>query len=143
MIPARFAAALALTLLTNALANPAARAANPFDARTPTHEPETLAPPSRDYESADLLGAQRLAIAALQDLGFALESADAETGTLSATRLDSFALRLTVTLTAASESTVTASVAADYEGTPISDGRPAEAFFTALASQLAPLPAID
>jgi hypothetical protein len=143
MIPARLSAALALAVLANGLALPAARAANPSDTRVPTREPEALPPPSRDYETADVLTAQRRAIAALQDLGFALESADAETGTLTASRLDSFALRLTITLTAANESTVTASVAADYAGTPISDARPAEAFFTALASQLAPLSAID
>jgi len=139
----RFTAALALVLLASSLTPRAAGAAEPVDARVRTREPAALPLPSRDYASADLLAAQRLAIAALQDLGFALESADAETGTLTASRLDSFALRLTITLTAANESTVTASVAADYAGNPISDARPAEAFFTALAAQLAPLPAID
>jgi hypothetical protein len=143
MIIGRFPAALALALLASSLAPRAASAATPFGARVPAGEPEALPPLSRDYESTDLLSAQRLAITALQDLGFALESADAETGSLTASRLDSFALRLTITLSAANESTITASVAADYAGAPIADARPAEAFFAALANQLAPPPAID
>jgi hypothetical protein len=140
---ARSAAALALGLLASSLEPCAARAGDSVDALVPTSERAALPPSSRDYESTDLLETQRLAIAALQDLGFALESADAETGTLTASRLDAYALRVTVTLTAANESTVTASVAADYAGNPVSDARPAEAFFTALAAQLAPPPAID
>ncbi len=109
-----------------------------------THAAPPAPPPqTRSYESDDVNRLQRLSIAALQDLGFALESADAESGVITASRLDTHPLRLTVTITAANESTINAAISADYSGAPISDPRPAEAFFSALARQLTPPPAID
>jgi hypothetical protein len=126
--------ALLLATITAAALAPPAHAAPPAPAAPP---------PTRDFASTDLTRTTRLAISALQDLGLALESADAATGTLVASRLDSHPLRLTITLSAPNDATVTATVLADYAGTPLSDPRPAEAFFAALAAQLDPPPAID
>jgi hypothetical protein len=130
------AAALALAC---ALGPPAARAASPEDAAPAA--PASL--PAREFACDDLARAQRLAIAALQDLGFAIESADAALGVVSASRLDAHALRLTVTLSASDGATVTASVATDYAGLPLADPRAAEAFFRAFAAQLSPPSALD
>ena len=135
MTRARSAAAIALCCAA-ALAPASARAANPFESLLASQRREPPAPVSREFASDDLLRAQRLAIAALQDLGFALESADAERGTLVASRLDAYALRVTVTLRAANETAVSASVATDLGGAPIADPRAAEAFFAAFAAQL-------
>lgn len=141
--PPRLAHALAAALALSGGAHPLpALAASPFDALLPQPAP-AAAPAARDFASDDLTRTARLAIAALQDLGFALESADAATGTLVASRLDTHPLRLTVTLSARDSATVTAAVAADYAGLSISDPRPAEAFFAALTAQLEPPPAID
>ena len=132
----RYAATLALAC---ALGAPAARAASP----SPALPPEAPLVHTREFASDDLPRAQRLAIAALQDLGFALESADAALGNVTASRLDAHALRLTVTLSAASDTTVSAAVATDFAGLPLSDPRAAEAFFRAFAAQLSPPAAID
>jgi hypothetical protein len=130
------AAALALAWVLGA---PPARAASPEGAHAVAPAPL----PAREFACDDLPRAQRLAIAALQDLGFALESADAALGTLTASRLDAHALRLTITLSAGDGATVTASVATDYAGRPLADPRAAEAFFRAFADQLSPPPALD
>jgi hypothetical protein len=115
------------------------RAAGPEGAQPPAPPP----PVAREFASDDLPRAQRLAIGALQDLGFALESGDAALGVVSASRLDAHALRLTVTLSAGDGATVTAAVATDYAGRPLADPRAAEAFFRAFAAQLSPAPALD
>jgi hypothetical protein len=131
----RYAATLALAC---ALSAPAARAASPSP-----RAPEAPLVHTREFASDDLPRAQRLAIAALQDLGFALESADAALGNLIASRLDAHALRLTVTLSATDDATVSAAVSTDLAGLPLSDPRAAEAFFRAFAAQLSPPAAID
>lgn len=106
---------------------------------------EAPAPPAvaRDYAAPNLDVARRLAIAALQDLGLALESANATTGTVAASRLDAHPLRLTVTVLAKDEARVVASVLTDYAGTAITDPRPAEAFFAAFEAALHPPREID
>lgn len=134
-----FVAGALAVALASLLGGPSARAASPFGSARAPEAP----PPSREFASDDLPRAQRLAIAALQDLGFALESADAERGTLSASRLDTHPLRLSITLRAASASTIAVSVATEYAGHPVADPRAAEAFFAALAAQLAPERALD
>jgi len=103
------------------------------------------APPahSRDFPAPDLAHAQRVAIATLQDLGFALESADAERGLLIASLLDTHPLRLAVSITAKDESTINATITADYAGSPIADPNPATTFLDAYAAALNPLPEID
>ena len=130
--------AMALALAC-ALWATAARAASP-SAAPPLEAPPLLV---REFAGDDLPRAQRLAIATLQDLGFALESADAALGTLTASRLDAHPLRLTIRLSAAGDATLSASVATDYAGRPLADPRAAEAFFSAFASQLSSPPALD
>ncbi len=126
-------AALALALITASAAR----------AQAPVVTPAQPAPQTRDFEATDLTHARRLAIAALQDLGFALENVDAETGTLIASRLDTHPLRLTVTIAAKGESQITATVTTDYASAQVSDPRPAEQFFSAYHSALSPAPQID
>jgi hypothetical protein len=117
-----------------------ARAESPF-ARSANAEAPT--PLARDFAAPSLEVARRLAIAALQDLGLALESASNESGAITASRLDAHPVRLTVTIAAKSEGTVIAAVTTDYANAPLADPRPAEAFFTAYAKALSPPPEID
>ena len=126
-------AALALSLITAASAR----------GQAPVDTPAQPTPQTRDFEATGLTRAGRLAIAALQDLGFALENVDAETGTLIASRLDTHPLRLTVTIAAKGETQITATVTTDYAGAQVSDPRPAEQFFSAYHSALFPAPEID
>jgi hypothetical protein len=137
----RRCAVIAALAVAGALAAPSSsRAASPFGSLLRSRDSEAPVIATREFATEDLPRAQRLAIAALQDLGLALESVDAEHGTFVASRLDAHAVRLTVTLAANGEAKLLASVATDYAGAPVSDPRPAEAFFTAFAAQLEPEP---
>ena len=129
-------AALALSLITAA----PACAGLPF-ATSP--EPAQPTSHTRDFASSDLHRARRLAIATLQDLGFALENADNETGTLIASRLDTHPLRLKVTISAKSETEITAAVSTAYANTELADPGPANALFAAYGAALFPPPEID
>ena len=129
-------AALALSLITAA----PARADSPF---ATTREPAQPTQHKHDFATPDLPRARRLAIATLQDLGFALENADNETGTLIASRLDEHALRLTVTITSKSETEITATISTAYANTELADPAPANAFFTAYEAALSPPPEMD
>jgi hypothetical protein len=122
--------------LALAVAATAAHGASPFGSRRPAPEPAVA--PTRDYEAADLLQAQRAAIATLQDLGFVIESADAAQGVITASRLDRYPLRLTVSIAAKGDAAISASVSADYAGAPVASAAPAEAFFAAYAVALSP-----
>jgi len=98
---------------------------------------------AHEFAAPDLLHAQRIAIATLQDLGFALESADAERGVLIASLLDAHPLRLTVSITAKDDATISASVASDYAGASLANLGPATAFFSAYEAALNPPPELD
>jgi len=135
----RVAGALALAIALTGTGH----AESPFASLTREREAPTPAPIARDFSAPSLDVARRLAIAALQDLGFALEAANSEAGTISASRLDTHPLRLTVIVSAKDEASVTAAVTTDYATNPISDPRAAEAFFAAYASALRPPPEID
>ncbi len=129
-------AALALSLITAA----PARTDSPF---TTTRAP---APPTRhmrDFATGDILRALRLAIATLQDLGFALENANNETGTLIASRLDKHPLRLTITISQKSETEITAAISTAYANTELADPAPANALFATYEAALFPPPEID
>jgi hypothetical protein len=130
------AAVLALSLITAA----AARAESPF---ATNREPAQPTRHTRDFASSDIHRALRLAIATLQNLGFALENADNETGTLIASRLDTHPLRLTVTISAKSETEITAAVSSAYAATELADPTPANTFFAAYEAALSPPPEID
>jgi hypothetical protein len=54
---------------------------------------------ARQFETADRERVLRAVIATLQDLGFVIDKADALLGTVSGTKLDGYALRMTVTVT--------------------------------------------
>ena len=129
-------AALALSLIT---AGPA-RAASPF---ATNREPAQPTRHTRDFATGDILRALRRAIATLQDLGFALENADNETGTLIASRLDKHPLRLTVTISRKSETEITTAISTAYANTELADPAPANAFFAAYDAALFPPPEID
>jgi len=53
---------------------------------------------TRAFETTDREKTLRAVISTLQDLGFVVDKADAKLGLVSATKLDSYALRITVTV---------------------------------------------
>lgn len=53
---------------------------------------------TRQYDTLDKAMTMRSVIATLQDLGFTIDQADAELGTITATRLHQYTMRMTVTV---------------------------------------------
>ena len=53
---------------------------------------------TRQYNTLDKAMTMRSVIATLQDLGFTIDQADAELGTITATRLHQYTMRMTVTV---------------------------------------------
>lgn len=59
---------------------------------------ETRQIQTREYATLDKAMTMRSVIATLQDLGFTIDQADAELGTITATRLHEYTMRMTVTV---------------------------------------------
>lgn len=59
---------------------------------------ETRQIQTREYDTLDKAMTMRSVIATLQDLGFTIDQADAELGTITATRLHQYTMRMTVTV---------------------------------------------
>jgi len=59
---------------------------------------ETRQIQTREYDTLDKAMTMRSVIATLQDLGFTIDQADADLGTITATRLDQYTMRMTVTV---------------------------------------------
>ena len=59
---------------------------------------ETRQIQTREYDTLDKAMTIRSVIATLQDLGFTIDQADAELGTVTATRLHEYTMRMTVTV---------------------------------------------
>ena len=59
---------------------------------------ETRQIQTRQYDTLDKTMTMRSVIAALQDLGFTIDQADADLGTITATRLHEYTMRMTVTV---------------------------------------------
>jgi hypothetical protein len=131
--PLLFACALAVAAAAHAEA-PLAAIASP---------PPAEAVHRREFESDDPTLAARVAVATLQDLGLALEAADAASGTIVASKLDDHALRLRVTLRPASATQIGVEVRVEYGERPIGDPGPAEHFFSAYERALFPTPELS
>ena len=59
---------------------------------------ETRQIQTREYDTLDKAMTMRSVIATLQDLGFTIDQADAELGSVTATRLHQYTMRMTVTV---------------------------------------------
>lgn len=59
---------------------------------------ETRQMQTRQYDTLDKAMTMRSVVATLQDLGFTIDQADAELGTITATRLHQYTMRMTVTV---------------------------------------------
>jgi len=68
----------------------------------------------------------------LQDLGFVIDKADSTLGTVSATKLNYYSLRMTVTVRPRGEKQLLVRANAQYNVQPITDPEPYQKFFTAL-----------
>lgn len=93
---------------------------------------ETRQIQTRDYETLDKALTMRSVIATLQDLGFTIDQADAELGTITATRLGEHTMRMTVTVVQKSGQRIAVRANARIAENSVSDGRTYQDFFVAL-----------
>jgi len=86
---------------------------------------------SRRFETNDKNKTLRTAMATLQDLGFVIDEADETLGTVSATKLDRYALRITVAVRPYGENQLVVRANAQYNLKAVEDPEPYQQFFTA------------
>lgn len=91
---------------------------------------------SRTFETGDKTRTMRAVIATLQDLGFVLDKADLTLGTVSATKLDGYAMRMTVSVRPKGDSKMVVRANAQMNTSPITAPAPYQSFFIALERSL-------
>lgn len=87
---------------------------------------------TRTFETHDKERTLRSVIATLQDLGFVIDKADLILGTVSATKLDGYAMRMTVSVRPKGQAKMVVRANAQLNTTPITAPAPYQSFFIAL-----------
>jgi len=87
---------------------------------------------SRDYDTLDKRGTLRSVVATLQDLGFVIDRADYELATISATKVQSYEIRMTVTVRQREDDRLTVRANARFNENPIEDPNAYQDFFATL-----------
>lgn len=87
---------------------------------------------TRAFDTTDKEKTLRTVMSTLQDLGFVLDKADATLGTVSATKLKGYALRMTVTVRPRGETQLLVRANAQYNVQPVTDPEPYQQFFASL-----------
>ena len=87
---------------------------------------------SRNYDTLDKRGALRSVIATLQDLGFVIDKADYDLATITATKLQNYKIRMTVTVRERDAKRLVVRANARFNEHPIEDPKSYQDFFTAL-----------
>jgi hypothetical protein len=87
---------------------------------------------TRAFDTTDKPKTLRTVIATLQDLGFVMDKADLDLGSVSATKLDGYALRMTVSVRPRGEKQLAVRANAQYNVTTVDDPEPYQQFFVAL-----------
>ena len=91
---------------------------------------------TRAFDTTDKVKTLRSVIATLQDLGFVLDDADANLGTVSATRLDGHEMRFTVTVRPRGETQLLVRANAQVELSAIEQPELYQAFFASLEKSM-------
>jgi hypothetical protein len=90
----------------------------------------------RAFDTTDKEQTLRTVIATLQDLGFVVDKADATLGTVSATKLSRYELRMTVTVRPRGETQLIVRASAQYMERAVVDPVPYQDFFAALEKSM-------
>jgi hypothetical protein len=91
---------------------------------------------SRAFDTTDKEMMLRTVIATLQDLGFIIDKADDVLGTVSGTKLDRYALRMTVSVRPRGQTQLLVRGNAQYEIYAVEEPEPYQQFFEALSKAL-------
>jgi len=90
----------------------------------------------RAFDTTDKAETMRSVIATLQDLSFVVDKADLELGTVSATKLSGYQLRITVTVRPRGTTQMLVRANAQYMDKAVEDPKPYQDFFTALEKSM-------
>lgn len=93
---------------------------------------ETRQIQTREYDTLDKAMTMRSVIATLQDLGFTIDQADTDLGTITATRLHQYTMRMTVTVVKKPGNRVSVRANARIGENPVVDAATYQDFFVAL-----------
>jgi hypothetical protein len=91
---------------------------------------------TRAFDTTEQEKTLRTIMATLQDLGFVIDSADETLGTVSATKLNRYALRMTVSVRPRGETQLLVRANCQYEDRPVYDPVPYQQFFVALEKSM-------
>lgn len=91
---------------------------------------------SRLFETADRGKTMRAIIATMQDLEFIVDEADFDLGSVTATKLNAYALRMTVTVQPRGDLHLMVRANAQFNLEPVTDPWPYQQFFLALEKSL-------
>lgn len=91
---------------------------------------------TRAFDTTDRVAVFRATIATLQDLGFIIDNADDTLGTVSATKLAGYVMRMTVTARPHGPNQTAVRASAQYGINAVSDPAPYQQFFAALQKAL-------
>jgi hypothetical protein len=87
---------------------------------------------TRAFDTVDKTKTMRTVVATLQDLGFVIDKADETVGTVSATKLKGYSLRMTVTVRPRGEGQMLVRANAQFGEEAVEDPTPYQDFFLAL-----------
>jgi hypothetical protein len=87
---------------------------------------------SREFDTTDRVKTLKTVISTLQDLSFVVDKADSVLGTVTATKLDKYALRMTVTVRERGSTQMLVRANAQYQVLAVEDPKPYQQFFEAL-----------
>ena len=90
----------------------------------------------RAFDTTDIETTMRTVIATLQDLGVVVDKADLDLGTVSATKLAGYQLRITVTVRPRGATQVLVRANAQYLDKAVEDPKPYQDFFAALEKSM-------
>ncbi len=93
---------------------------------------ETRQIQTREYDTLDKAMTMRSVVATLQDLGFTIDQADAELGTITATRLHQYTMRMTVTVVKKEGDQISVRTNARIGENPVTDAATYQDFFVVL-----------
>lgn len=91
---------------------------------------------SRAFDTTDKTKTLRTVISTLQDLGFVIDKADLELGSITATKLDGYALRMSVTVRPRNTKQLLVRANAQFKEAAVSDPAPYQAFFNSLGKSM-------
>ena len=91
---------------------------------------------SRAFDTTDKTKTLRTVISTLQDLGFVIDKADLELGSITATKLDGYALRMSVTVRPRNAKQLLVRANAQFQEAAVTDPAPYQAFFSSLSKSM-------